>query len=147
MHRLNSLPGADSDGPMSFVEQPTAPVLFLTSASTDISALAGVLDSDQQAILRQEIRALPLDALCHPAQIDHYLAACTGDTRLIVVRLLGGRGHWSYGLEQCCSWQSQQPGRQLLVLAGTPDQHRELHRLGRPGLGQPLLARTAAGHR
>ena len=49
MHRLSSLPGADTDGPISFVEQPSASVLFLTSASSDISALARVLDSDEQA--------------------------------------------------------------------------------------------------
>ena len=129
MHRLSSLPGADTDGPISFVEQPSAPVLFLTSASSDISALARILDSDRHAFWHDRIRALPLEALCHPAQIDHYLSVCTGQTQLIVIRLLGGRGHWSYGLEQCCSWQSVKPGRQLLVLAGTPDQDRELHPL------------------
>ena len=129
MHRLSSLPGADTDGPISYVEQPTAPVLFLTSASSDISALARVLNTGDQAFWHNRIRALPLDALSHPAQIDHYLALCTGDTQLIVIRLLGGRGHWSYGLEQCCSWRLQQPGRQLLVLAGTTEQDRDLHSL------------------
>ena len=96
MHRLSSLPGADTDGPISFVEQPSAPVLFLTSASSDISALARILDSDRHAFWHDRIRALPLEALCHPAQIDHYLSVCTGQTQLIVIRLLGGRGHWSY---------------------------------------------------
>ena len=129
MHRLSSLPGADTDGPISFVEQPSASVLFLTSASSDISALARVLDSDEQAFWQDRIRALPLEAIGHPAQIDHYLSVCTDDTQLIVIRLLGGRGHWSYGLEQCGLWQSQKPGRQLLILAGTPDQDRELHPL------------------
>ena len=129
MHRLSSLPGADTDGPISYVEQPTAPVLFLTSASSDISALARVLDTQKQSFWQEGIRALPLDALSHPAQIDHYLAVCTGETQLIVIRLLGGRGHWSYGLEQCCSWLANQPGRQLLVLAGTSEQDRELHPL------------------
>ena len=129
MHRLSSLPGADTDGPISYVEQPTAPVLFLTSASSDISALARVLDTQTKPIWQDGIRALPLDALSHPAQIDHYLALCTDKTQLIVIRLLGGRGHWSYGLEQCCSWLAKQKGRQLLVLAGTPEQERELHPL------------------
>lgn len=129
MHRLSSLPGADTDGPISYVEQPTAPVLFLTSASSDISALARVLDTQTQPLWQDGIRALPLDALSHPAQIDHYLALCTDKTQLIVIRLLGGRGHWSYGLEQCCSWLANQKGRQLLVLAGTQDQDSELHPL------------------
>ena len=130
MHRLTSLPGGDTDDPVAFVEQPSAEVLFLSSASTDLSALARVLETSASKNWDGRIRALPLDALSHPAQIDHYLSNCTARTRLIVVRLLGGRGHWSYGLEQCSLWESAEPGRTLLVLAGTSDQDRELHSLG-----------------
>ena len=130
MHRLSSLPGADTDGPMAYVEQPSAAVMFLTSASSDISALAKVLDDASDDRWVDAIRALPLDALIHPAQIDHYLSECTQVTQLIVVRLLGGRGHWSYGLEQCRLWQQAAPNRQLLVLSGTNDQERDLHPLG-----------------
>ena len=130
MHRLSSLPGADTDGPMAYVEQPSAAVMFLTSASSDISALAKVLDDASDDRWVDAIRALPLDALTHPAQIDHYLSECTQVTQLIVVRLLGGRGHWSYGLEQCRLWQQAAPNRQLLVLSGTNDQERDLHPLG-----------------
>ena len=71
MHRLSSLPGADTDGPIAFVEQPSAAVMFLTSASSDISALARVLDDASDDRWVDAIRALPLDALTHPAQIDH----------------------------------------------------------------------------
>lgn len=130
MHRLSSLPGGNPDDPVALVEQPSAEVLFLTSASTDLSALAGILDDPSLQDWDGRIRALPLDALQHPAQIDHYLSTCTSRTRLIVVRLLGGRGHWSYGLEQCALWQSGGRGRSLLILAGTADQDRELHSLG-----------------
>ena len=130
MHRLTSLPGGDTDDPVSFVEQPSAEVLFLSSASTDLSALARILDDCPSQDWDGRIRALPLDALNHPAQIDHYLSNCTSLTRLIVVRLLGGRGHWSYGLEQCALWESARTERTLLILAGTADQDRELHSLG-----------------
>jgi cobaltochelatase CobN len=130
MHRLMSLPGGDSDDPVAYVEQPSAEVLFLSSASTDLSALAGFLEGSSSHAWDGRIRALPLDALNHPAQIDHYLSNCTSLTRLIVVRLLGGRGHWSYGLDQCSLWESARPERKLLVLAGTADQDRELHSLG-----------------
>ena len=130
MHRLTSLPGGDTDDPVAFVEQPSAEVLFLSSASTDLSALARILEDSPSKEWDDRIRALPLDALNHPAQIDHYLSNCTSLTRLIVVRLLGGRGHWSYGLEQCALWESARPERTLLILAGTADQDRELHSLG-----------------
>ena len=37
MHRLATLPGDPSNEEVELVEQPTAPVLFLTSATTDIA--------------------------------------------------------------------------------------------------------------
>ena len=110
------------------MEQPPAPVLLLSSAVTDITTLANCLDGGSSP-LGWPIRALPLSCLSHPAQIDHYLAETASQARLIVVRLLGGRGHWSYGLEQLQLWQKQLPGRTLLVLAGTGDQNDALHPL------------------
>ena len=130
MHRIASLPGATPPEDMSLVEQPPAPVLLLSSAITDISTLAAVLDQRSQLIWEDRIRALPLAALEHPAQVDHYLASTAQDAELIIVRLLGGRGHWSYGLEQLQLWQRSSVNRHLLVLAGTKDQNRELHPLG-----------------
>ena len=128
MHRLSSLPGGDFTDEITLVEQPPAPVLLLSSAVTDITTLANCLDGGSSP-LGWPIRALPLSCLSHPAQIDHYLAETASQARLIVVRLLGGRGHWSYGLEQLQLWQKQQPGRTLLVLAGTGDQNDALHPL------------------
>ncbi|MFL0790699.1 MAG: cobaltochelatase subunit CobN [Prochlorococcus sp.] len=130
MHRLASLPGATPAEDVALVEQPPAPVLLLSSAITDISTLASVLELDDQQIWHNEIRALPLAALEHPAQVDHYLASTAENAELIIVRLLGGRGHWSYGLEQLQLWQSRSGDRQLLVLAGTEDQNADLHGLG-----------------
>ncbi|HGY5542382.1 MAG TPA: cobaltochelatase subunit CobN [Prochlorococcus sp.] len=130
MHRLASLPG---DGPLEdvlLVEQPSAPILLLTSARTDIATLASVLDLQEQHGWKNRIRALPLTALDHPAQVDHYLATTASKAKLIVVRLLGGRGHWSYGLEQLSLWKEGDAQRELLILAGTIDQDLELHALG-----------------
>ncbi len=129
MHRLAAVPGAtgDTDGPL-YVEQPSAPLLLLSSADTDLSALAGLL-RDEPALLRQEVRGLNLAALDHPAVIDHYLATSLGDTRLVLVRLLGGRGHWSYGLERLRRWANG-PDRQLVVVAGTSEDESDLASLG-----------------
>lgn len=130
MHRLSSLPGAESNEVFTVVEQPPAPVLFLTSASTDISTLSSCLRQPGMAHWKEQLRALPLDCLRHPAQIDHYLATTASTARVLVVRLLGGRGHWSYGLEQCRRWQCSVHSRTLLVLAGTADQNDQLHPIG-----------------
>ena len=129
MHRLSSLPGGDFSEDISLVEQPTAPVLLLTSAATDLSTLCRCLEQPGTREWRGRIRALPLVSLSHPAQIDHYLGTTGQDAGLIVVRLLGGRGHWSYGLEQVQAWQRAAAGRSLVVLAGTTDQDDLLHPL------------------
>ena len=128
MHRLATCPGLDPPEDVVLVEQPGADVLFLTSAGTDISCLDASLPSNQD--WKERIRALPLSCLEHPAQLDHYLNTTAQAAHLIVVRLLGSRGHWSYGLEQLQRWCADDTQRQLLVLAGTADQSNELHGLG-----------------
>ena len=98
MHRLASIAGdrTEDDGGL-FVEQPAAPVVLLSSADTDLLAVAQRLEAEPE-LLPAALRALNLSALQHPAVIDHYVASSLASTRLVVVRLLGGRGHWSYGL-------------------------------------------------
>ena len=43
MHRIASLPGNDPQEEITFIEQPNAPVIFLTSATSDITCLSSVL--------------------------------------------------------------------------------------------------------
>ena len=130
MHRLASCPGVDPPEDVVLVEQPAADVLFLSSAATDLSTLASYLASAGGEHWRNQIRGLSLDCLSHPAQLDHYLASTAIQAKLVLVRLLGGRGHWSYGLEQLQRWNDSGAGRHLVILAGTDDQNNELHGLG-----------------
>jgi len=147
MHRLAAQPGSnDPDQRGQLVEQAPAPVLVLTSADTDLRVLAALTEA-QPALLGSDLRGLNLAALSSPAQLDHYLSTTVAHARLVVVRLLGGRGHWSYGLEQLQLWASQAQGRQLLVLAGTPDEDEALSALGtvEPQLAQALARCWRAG--
>ena len=154
MHRLAAVPGLPegpgADGQIPYVEQPPAPVLLLSSADTDLVAIAELL-ARRPDLLGVEARALNLAALPHPAVIDHYLDSTVRHARLVLVRLLGGRGHWSYGLEQLQAW-ARQPApdggsRQLVVLAGTPELDDELAQLGtvEPPLAIALAACLRVG--
>jgi len=130
MHRLAAVPGSTGEADAgAFVEQPTAPVILLSSADTDLVAVDRLLQQ-QPTLLGHALRGLNLAALAHPAVVDHYLSTTVASAQLVVVRLLGGRGHWSYGLEQLQLWAAAQPNRQLLVLAGTADEDRALAELG-----------------
>ncbi|MFM7648515.1 MAG: hypothetical protein ACKO50_10710, partial [Cyanobium sp.] len=101
MHRLAPIAGAqEPEGErLAFVEQTSAPLLLLSSADGDLRAVGRLLEADPTAF-PQPLRLLNLAALGHPAVVDHFLASSLSATRLVVVRLLGGRGHWSYGLER-----------------------------------------------
>ncbi|TVS06186.1 MAG: cobaltochelatase subunit CobN [Cyanobium sp. PLM2.Bin73] len=137
MHRLAAIPGDAAEASSgAFVEQPPAPVLLLTSADTDLLTLDGLLEAEPQ-LLGADLRGLNLTALSHPAVIDHYLSSTVTAARLVVVRLLGGRGHWSYGLERLQLWAAGGQDRQLLVLAGTAEEEQTLAALG---TGDPQLA-------
>ncbi|MGB1416178.1 MAG: cobaltochelatase subunit CobN [Synechococcus sp.] len=142
MHRLASCPGVDPPEDVVLVEQPAAEVLFLSSAGTDLSTLSHLLDASSMQRWQNRIRALALSCLDHPAQLDHYLSTTACSARLIVVRLLGSRGHWSYGLDQLQRWQREADDRQLIVLAGTADQDSALNPLGSI---DPALADALAG--
>ncbi|MCT0199368.1 cobaltochelatase subunit CobN [Synechococcus sp. CS-1325] len=130
MHRLASIPGqSDPVEGSLLVEQPSAPLLWLTSADSDLQALADLLAREPD-LPGTQVRGLNLAALQHPAAIDHYLATSMGETRLVLIRLLGGRGHWSYGLERWRAWAEAAAGRQLLVVAGTAEEEESLASLG-----------------
>ena len=39
-------------------------------------------------------------SLNHPFSVDSYLADTVSGAKLVVVRLLGGSGYWSYGVQE-----------------------------------------------
>ncbi|MEB3233958.1 MAG: cobaltochelatase subunit CobN [Cyanobacteriota bacterium] len=130
MHRLAAQPGSyDPSDQGLMVEQSPAPVLLLSSADTDLRSLAALQQSDPD-LLGCALRCLNLAALSSPAVIDHYISSTAASAQLVVIRLLGGRGHWSYGLERFQRWAQQQPGRQLVVLSGTAEEDSNLGALG-----------------
>jgi cobaltochelatase CobN len=92
MHRLAAVPGSTGEADAgAFVEQPTAPVILLSSADTDLVAVDRLLQQ-QPTLLGHALRGLNLAALAHPAVVDHYLSSTVASAQLVVVRLLGGRG-------------------------------------------------------
>ncbi|MFI0401722.1 MAG: cobaltochelatase subunit CobN [Cyanobium sp.] len=121
MHRLPTTSGpADLDGDaLAFLSHPPADLVLLSSAETDVLALARVVEGRS---LPFRVQGLPLAWLSHPAVVDHYLSSCLVGTRVVVVRLLGGRGHWPYGIDQLRLWQESEANRHFLILAGTPEE-------------------------
>jgi cobaltochelatase CobN len=117
MHRLAATPGGwtpDTDG-VIFVEQTPAPVIVMTAADTDIQCLAQVMS--QWSGDWPTVRVVNLLHLQQQLTIDTYAETVLGHAQVIILRLLGGRAYWSYGLEvtQAIA-QAHQIG--LIVLPG-----------------------------
>lgn len=99
MHRLAAIPGGwtpATEG-VIFVEQSPAPIVFLTAADTDVSAIAqarAFLPADFPAV-----RVVNLLQLQQQLSIDTYAESVLAQAQVILLRLLGGRSYWSYGLE------------------------------------------------
>lgn len=104
MHKLAALPGGwnpDTEG-VIFVEQSTAPIIFLTYADTDIQTIAAA-----QSFLNNgfsddfpDIRVVNLLNLQQQLSIDVYVEKILSKAQVIILRLLGGSAYWSYGLER-----------------------------------------------
>ena len=98
MHRINTTSVgvvSQSEG-IIFVEQNPAPVIFLTAADTDIQSIAAAY-----ALLPNfpALRVANLLQLQHQISIDTYAEQVLEFASVIILRLLGGRSYWTYGLE------------------------------------------------
>ncbi len=99
MHRTATIPGglAATNDSLILIEQTPAPIVIITSADTDIQALAQAWAQLPPGF--PELRALNILALQQQMTIDLYAEEVLSQAQVIVIRLLGGIGYWSYGLE------------------------------------------------
>ena len=117
MHRLAATPGgwnSDVEG-VVFIEQTPAPIVFLSAADTDISALSQAVELLPDSF--SSVRAVNLLQLQQQLTIDTYAEDVLVYARLVIVRLLGGRAYWSYGLE-VVKETVERTGATLVVLPG-----------------------------
>jgi len=117
MHRLAATPGGwtpDTDG-VIFVEQSPAPLVVMTAADTDIQCLSRVVE--QWPTEAPAVRVVNLLQLQQQLAIDAYADSVLGQAQVIILRLLGGRAYWSYGLEVTKAIAADQPIA-LIVLPG-----------------------------
>ncbi|HEX9462793.1 MAG TPA: cobaltochelatase subunit CobN [Alphaproteobacteria bacterium] len=102
MHLLVTQPGtipADSE-PVDLGQSP-ADIVVLTAADGEIAALSRAHRSLAAEHGRfPSLRLANLLRLSHHMSVDVYVERVVRRARLVVVRLLGGRGYWPYGVEQ-----------------------------------------------
>lgn len=86
----------DDAGAATDLGQTPADIVFLSFSDSELQLLTRLHVNDDYPGLR----CAQLAQLKHPYSVDLYLDAVAGHAKLIVVRLLGGKDYWAYGVEQ-----------------------------------------------
>ena len=98
MHLLAAQPGIIEDGGAAVdLGQTPGDVVILSAADTELSCLAAAYDRLAPPF---SLRLANLTRLTHPMSVDLYVDQVIPSARLVILRLLGGRSYWSYGLDQ-----------------------------------------------
>ena len=114
MHLLAAPTGAVETGEAVDLGQTPGDIAVLSMADTELALLAEA----QRGRIEEDVRAPSLRlanpmALGHNLSVDLHADRVLADTGIIVVRLLGGRGYWPYGVERLTGL-----GRPLALLPG-----------------------------
>ena len=102
MHLLAATPGTITDGSEAIdLAQTAAEIVFLSAADTELACLAAA----QKALVARDpappsLRLANLLRLRHNLSVDIYVDGVIAHAKLLIVRLLGGRGYWPYGVDR-----------------------------------------------
>ncbi len=118
MHLLVQHSGTidDGDEPRDLGQSP-GDVVVLSAADTELGLLVEAHARQQARGVRHTLRLANLLHLKHNFSVDLFIEKTLCRAKLVVVRLLGGRGYWQYGIERLAKLASD--GHfQLAVLPG-----------------------------
>ncbi|MBL4693068.1 MAG: hypothetical protein JKY92_07035 [Magnetovibrio sp.] len=102
MHLLAAQPGGIQDGSEAIdLGQSPGDILIITAADTEILALSQARKYvAQNAPNLPSIRLANQMHLAHNMSVDLYVEDMVGHAKLVIVRALGGRGYWPYGVDE-----------------------------------------------
>jgi cobaltochelatase CobN len=99
MHLLpRDLHSLDDAGAATDLKQTPGDIVFLSFSDSELRLVARLHDEARERLA--SLRCAQLAQLTHPYSVDLYLDTVARHAKLIVVRLLGGKDYWAYGVEQ-----------------------------------------------
>jgi len=130
MHLLAAQPGGVSDGSEAIdLGQTPGDIVYLTAADTELAALS--LAQARQRAAQPEGPALRLANLLHLGHnmsVDLYVENIVARAKIVIVRVLGGRGYWPYGVDEVAA-ACRAGGIPLAFLPGDDQPDQELAEL------------------
>jgi cobaltochelatase CobN len=129
MHLLAAKPGIISDGAEAIdLGQTPGEIVILSAADTELACLSAAYAGLSEAINdgpRPSLRLANLLQLQHHLSVDAYVESIVAEAKLVVVRLLGGKRYWPYGIEEV-SAACRAGGAKLVCLPGDDQPDPEL---------------------
>ncbi|KLK92486.1 cobalamin biosynthesis protein CobN [Microvirga vignae] len=125
------------------LQQPPGDIVVLSFADSDLGALAA---AQQRKLDGPLLRLASLRRLRHPLSIDFYVDKTAAQARFVLVRCLGGRDYWRYGLERLAE-TCRRADVKLAVIPGDdrPDPRLATYATVSPALCDALEAYFRAG--
>ncbi len=133
MHLLAATPGGVCDGSEAVdLGQSPGDIVILSAANSELATFSDAYRNMQESA--PSLRLASLLDLGHNMSVDLYVESVIGGAKLVIVRLLGGRGYWPYGVEQIAAecFRNKTP---LALLPGDDQPDAELATLStlKPG--------------
>jgi cobaltochelatase CobN len=127
MHLLATTSGV-VDGAAEAVDLRQSPgdIVILSAADSELASLAAAIDQIPEDA--PTFRLANLLQLQHNYSVDLYVEKTLSKAKLIIVRLLGGRGYWPYGVERLAELAATD-GIALAILPGANAHDDELRTL------------------
>ncbi len=126
MHLLATTTGIVNGGATAVdLNQSPGDIVILSAADSELAALAQASDNFEPSL-----RLANLLQLQHNYSVDLYTEQTLSHAKLIIVRLLGGKSYWPYGVASLL----ELTGVKLVLLPGGTDQDEELKELSTVGV-------------
>ncbi len=127
MHLLATTSGIVDGGAEAIdLKQSPADVVILTAADSELACLAAAYD--QLGDTAPSLRLANLLQLQHNFSVDLYAEKILSKAKLIIIRLLGGKAYWPYGVEVIAAL-ARENNIKLALLPGGQEVHAELSAL------------------
>ena len=146
MHLLAATQGTIGDGEEAVdLAQEPADILILSAADSELAALAAAYHARAGDL--PSLRLASLLLLRHPMSVDLWLDRTARHAKLIIARVLGGRGYWQHGVDQLAALAAAHGIRLALLPGGdAPLDEELLERANLPrDVCEALRALLAAG--